>query len=146
MWEAFSAKGVIGVHTFRNIMDGAYYVQILKNHLLRGAKRQFGSRWIFQQDNDPKHTSGKAKEFFRDFKVLILEWPSNSPDINPIENLWSIIKRQVEKRKPKNLNELETFMNEEWLKIDPQILINLVNSMKDRLIAIIQANGERINY
>jgi hypothetical protein len=78
--------------------------------------------------------------------VVTLEWPSNSPDINPIENLWSIIKRQVEKRKPKNLNELETFMNDEWQKIDPQILINFVNSMKDRLIAIIQANGERINY
>jgi transposase len=78
--------------------------------------------------------------------MVTLKWPSNSPDINPIEKLWSIIKRQVEKRKPKNLNELETFMNDEWQKIDPQILINLVNAMKDRLIGIIQANGERINY
>ncbi len=75
-----------------------------------------------------------------------MEWPSNSPDINPIENLWSIIKRRIEKRKPRNIKELETFIIEEWNKIDSQIIMNLVNSMDSRLKAVIEAKGERINY
>ncbi len=56
------------------------------------------------------------------------------------------MKRHVEKRKPKNLKELDTFLHEEWHNIDMQILTNLVRSMKDRLIAVIEANGERIEY
>ncbi len=56
------------------------------------------------------------------------------------------MKRRVEKRKPKNLKELDTFLNEEWHNIDMQMLTNLVSSMKDRLIAVIEANGERIEY
>jgi transposase len=145
-WGGFSIKGLIGIHTFKRIMDGPYYTVILKNHMLVNAKKQFGTRWTFQQDNDPKHTSKVAKKFFEDENIIIMEWPSNSPDINPIENLWSIIKRRIEKRKPRNIKELETFIIEEWNKIDSQIIMNLVNSMDSRLKAVIEAKGERINY
>ncbi|PKC03761.1 hypothetical protein RhiirA5_296075, partial [Rhizophagus irregularis] len=72
------------------------------------------------------------------FKVL--EWPSNSPDLNPIENLWSIVKTSVEKRMPKNCEELELFMKE-WANIPKSVLINLVNSMPKRCQAIIDNNG-----
>jgi hypothetical protein len=56
------------------------------------------------------------------------------------------MKRGVEKRRPKNLKEADTFLHEEWHNIDVQILTNLVRSMKERLIAVIEANGERIEY
>jgi hypothetical protein len=61
-------------------MDGPYYTTILKNHKLANAKKQFGTRWTFQQDNDSKHTSKIAKKFFADENIIIMEWPSNSPD------------------------------------------------------------------
>jgi transposase len=51
-----------------------------------------------------------------------MDWPSNSPDLNPIENLWSVLKRNVELRQPWNIGELESFMEEEWSKIPQNIL------------------------
>ncbi|CAB4481840.1 unnamed protein product [Rhizophagus irregularis] len=63
-----------------------------------------------------------------------------------IENLWALTKRNVEKRQPKNLDELELFMIEEWHEISDEIINNLVRSMKKRCEEIIRVNGERINF
>ena len=62
----------------------------------------------------------------------VMDWPSNSPDLNPIENLWSIVKRNVEKKMPKNISDLRRFMIEEWDDIPQSTLIGLVRSMKRR--------------
>jgi transposase len=75
-----------------------------------------------------------------------MDWPSNSPDLNPIENLWSIVKRNVEKRMPRNLEDLERMMVEEWNNIPDETIINLVKSMKNRCQLVNKNNGERIDY
>jgi hypothetical protein len=113
----FSIKGLVGYVSFKTIMDGPYFVRILEDHLVRNARKQFERRWRLQLDNDPKHTSRVAKQFLNKEVPEVLDWPSNSPDVNPIENLWSIIKRRVEKRKPTNLEELDKFLREEWKKL-----------------------------
>jgi transposase len=96
--------------------------------------------------DDPKHTSRVAKEFLGNNVPEVMDWPSNSPDLNPIENLWAIVKRNTELRRPKNLSELEIFLCEEWEKIPNSLLINLVNSMPQRCREVIDKNGERIPY
>ena len=127
-------------------MDGAYYIQILQDHLIRNARKQFVRRWRFLQDNDPKHKSRIVKKFLDEEVPEVIDWPSNSPDTNPIENLWSVIKRRVEKRRPSNLNELNKFLHDEWNKVDMLIINNLIKSMKSRCLALIESEGERIDY
>ena len=64
------------------------YVNILKQHLktsVRGLK--LGRKWVFQMDKDPKHTSNVVAEWLKDNKVKVLGWLSQSPELNPIENL-----------------------------------------------------------
>jgi transposase len=146
VWGGFSIKGLVGYHSFNTIMDGNYYVQILQDHLIRNARKQFGRRWRLQQDNDPKHKSRVAQQFLSKEAPEVIDWPSNSPDVNPVENLWSIIKRRVEKRKPTNLQELDIFLHEEWDKTDMVVLSHLVDSMQSRCLALIKSKGERINY
>ena len=145
-WGGISVKGLIGYHWFTTIMDGPYFVRILHDHLVPNARKQFGRRWRLQMDNDPKHTSRVAKEFLSREVPEVIDWPSNSPDANPVENLWSIIKRRVEKRRPANLEELNNFLHEEWNNIDTSLLSCLINSMKTRCLALIESKGERINY
>ena len=146
VWGSFSIKGLVGYHSFNTIMDGPYYVQILHDHLIRNARKQFGRHWRLQQDNDPKHKSRVAQQFLSKEVPEVIDWPPNSPDVNPVENLWSIIKRRVEKRKPTNLQELDMFLHEEWDKTDMVVLSHLVDSMKSRCLALIESKGERINY
>ena len=76
----------------------------------------------------------------------VIDWPSNILDANPVENLWSIMKRRVEKRKPTNLEELNKFLHEEWINIDVVVLNHLIDSMKSRCLELIKPKGERINY
>lgn len=67
--------------------------------------------------NDPKHTSRSTKKWLKKNKVNVLEWPSQSPDFNPIEMFWKDLKKALYRRKPTNIIELKQFCTVEWAKI-----------------------------
>jgi len=144
-WGGFCIKGTTSLFCFKRIMDGKFYTEILEKQLPE-VRSMLQGRWRLQQDNDPKHKSKIAKEFLNNKVPEVMDWPSNSPDLNPIENLWAIVKRKVELRRPKNLSELELFLKEEWENIPNSTLINLVNSMPRRCRDVIEKNGDRISY
>ena len=74
------------------------------------------------------------------------EWPAQSPDLNPIENLWSIIDLKTEDREPKNEEELFEILNEAWESTPPDILENLLESMPRRCQMVIDSKGYPIKY
>ncbi len=76
--------------------------------------------FIFQQDLAPAHTAKGAKSWFNDHVVTVLDWPANSPDLNPIENLWGIVKRKMRDTRPNNADDLKATIKATWASITPE--------------------------
>ena len=106
------------------------------------------SETIFMQDGAPAHTAIRTQKWLSEYLPGFWEkgvWPSNSPDLNPIENLWSIMQTELDKRKPAtNLTQLGKYLENIWNGISPSILENLVDGMPGRINSCIKLNGEYI--
>ncbi|GFT70056.1 uncharacterized protein TNCV_4690041 [Trichonephila clavipes] len=75
------------------------YKDVLQNRLIPQLEEWFPNEepYIFMQDGAPCHTARSIKAFLAEQNILLLDWPSNSPDMNPIENIWELMKREVAK-------------------------------------------------
>jgi transposase len=143
LWGFFDYNKIGQLYCFNGIMDAKVYISILENNLLPFKDNSYS----FQFDNDPKHTATQSIEFLfnNDIKCL-LWWPPNSPDLNPIENIWAYIKHKLRKETISNVIELETKIKLIWSQIDITFIHNLINSMKKRIDSVIENNGDYIDY
>uniref|UniRef100_A0A8C9YW01 Tc1-like transposase DDE domain-containing protein n=1 Tax=Sander lucioperca TaxID=283035 RepID=A0A8C9YW01_SANLU len=147
LWGCFSAAGTGRLVAIEGKMNAAKYRDILEENLIQSAQDlRLGRRFTFQQDNDPKHTAKITKEWLRNNSVTILDWPSQSPDLNPIEHLWRDLKMAVHQRSPSNLTELERICKEEWQRIPKSRCEKLVASFPRRLMAVLAQKGASTQY
>ncbi|KAG2464611.1 TCB1 transposase, partial [Polypterus senegalus] len=145
MWDCMSAAGIGELHFIDGIMNSTMYCSILKEKMLPSL-RALGRHALFQHGNDPKHTSKATVAFLKKNRVKVIEWPSMSPDLNPIEHLWGILKRQVEHHSPSSIQALKEVILEEWKKIDVAICRQLVHSMPRTLGAVLKNHGGHTKY
>jgi transposase len=146
VWGCFAREQVGPVVRIEGIMDAPLFVGIMEDTMLPYAKENMSRGWLYQQDNDPKHTSGLSKAFFKKNKIKVLEWPAQSPDLNPIENLWAIVDRDIAPKKHADKEALMKEIEEQWANISPAILANLVDSMPRRCTAVIECKGYCTKY
>ncbi len=108
VWGCISAYGMGSLHVLDGAMNAERYIKVSEQHMLP-------SRWcLFQQDNAKPHTAAITTAWLRSRRVRVLNRPACSPDLLPIENIWRIIKRKIHQRWPWTLQQLETYIRQEW--------------------------------
>ena len=122
-------------------MNSDGYVAILQIF----AENVFGKKCLFQQDNAPIHKSGKTRRFFEYHNWTTLDWPPYSPDLNLIENLWAILKKNVH-ADPVFYENLEEKIRSAWNSISPVVIHKLFESMPKRIEEVIRKKGKPIKY
>ena len=126
-------------------MNSNMYCEILQQSMILSPQK-LGSRAVFQHDNDPKHTSKTTIALLKRLRVKVMDWPSMSPDLNPIEHLWGILKWKVEVCKVSNICQLCDVIMEEWKSIPVATCEALVNSMPRRVKAVLDNDGGHTKY
>ena len=99
------------------------------------------------QDDAPCHRAKIVSQFLKSKKIQILDWPGSIPDLNPIENLWTVLKDKISERQPTNAKMLEQALKEVWVQeMTTEYCRSLVESMPKRLEAVIKAKGCPTKY
>jgi transposase len=145
IWGCMTAQGVGYMCKIDDGLDAELYRRILDDEFL-STLEYYGVEVgdiVFQHDNDPKHTARSTKEWLEDREVEVLQWPAQSPDLNPIEHLWFHVKCELNKYKPqpRNKDELWERLQAVWEAITPKKCLKLIETMPRRIQAILKAKG-----
>ncbi|KAJ3431480.1 transposable element-related [Anaeramoeba flamelloides] len=131
----------------KSVNTETYINDIIKNsRVIKKANREYGClNWIFQQDGARPHISRKKMDCLNRRCQVMNPWLPNSPDLNPIENLWSIMDRRLKHVNPKNKEEFIEELINVWESIKWETLENLTLSMDNRINLVIERDGQSIN-
>lgn len=143
VWGSIWFGGRSSLQILDKGVNSEYYCQILSNFFDHDRLPQ---RWIFQQDNAPPHRSNETRRFLEARGIRPIDWPSKSPDLNPIEHVWDFLGQKLVLRNPINLRDISRILLEEWNRLPQDYIDNLILSMKRRVEAVIQANGRHTRY
>lgn len=147
VWGCISAKGIGNLVFIDGIMNKEGYLKILKENLKQSAaKMGIASTFKLYQDNDPKHKAHMVREWLLHNCPKVIDTPSQSPDMNPIENLWDHLDRRVRERPVSSKSELKNRLQEEWNKISVDYLKKCINNMPNRLSEVIKNKGYPTRY
>jgi transposase len=150
IWSCISSKGVGPLYIVEGTMRSDQYKKVLQTRLRPQIKKWFkkGEKFVFMQDGAPCHTAKIIKKYLNNVKIPLLPWPGNSPDMNPIENLWAIVKRRMASIRITTRAELINRLTEVWHH-DPEIAEiarNCIESMPTRIKSLRQRKGQRTKY
>ena len=149
VWGGISKKGATAVCIFEGIMASPLFIQILERTLLPFLQQKFPSpnTHRFMQDNDPKHTSRASQEFYARSGINWWRTPAESPDCNPIENLWHELKEYIRREvKPMTKQELVDGINSFWDTIDIYKCNRYINHLQKVLPRVIETNGDATGF
>jgi len=148
VWGCLTSNGVGLLKRIKGNMNAEKYQNEVINDIdIVGKCLVFPEQaFIFQQDLAPPHKAKSTHDFFKNKNIDVLPWPGNSPDINPIENVWGILKRNLTSLQINSTEALWIAVQEEWYKLSPNLCKNLIYSMPKRLQMVNKAKGYPIKY
>lgn len=148
VWAAFSATGRVKLAFVPKKMNSFQYRFVLRRSLLPFWRRNRQRNLVFMQDNAPIHRSQSTKDWLARKRIALLDWPANSPDLNPQENVWGYMVRKIyaNNKQYQDVNSLKKAIVAAWQTVDQKLIDNLVLSMDNRLFRVIRRQGGPIDY
>lgn len=148
VWGCFCWRGKPALAIIPNTMNALNYCEMLDEYLLPWVDATYYGEWRFQQDNAPVHTAKVTEEFFMMNDMNVIDWPARSPDLNPIENLWGHIVREVYAgfRQFDYEDDLIEAIKNAWENITLEYCQTLIKSMPKRCIEVIEKRGGPTHY
>jgi transposase len=140
-WGAFFGRTKLPLRRISGSLTGQVYL-----NLLQEVNTMCPNHLTWMDDNAPAHRARSVNEWMTQQNRQRFVWPAQSPDLNPIENVWAELKRRLEGKRSQSLNELWDHSQQAWDSIDESFLENLVNSMPRRMAAVINARGGVTKY
>jgi transposase len=148
VWGCFARSGVGDLYMFDENLEATLLIDILRSHLIQSAKALFPENtiWWVLHDRDPKYQSALVQQWLFNKGIQCIEFPPHSPDLNPIENLWSRVKHLVEEQNPADIEELKELLDTVWHSTSKKYLRNLSDNMSRRCQAVIANKGHITKY
>nr|CCA20969.1 transposase putative [Albugo laibachii Nc14] len=150
VWGCMTAHGAGYLGRIDGRLDAELYYKIMEDELMQILEYNEMEKdaTILQQDNDPKHNSRKAKKCLQELDMRVLQWPPQSPDLNPIEHRWDVLKRKLSsyQNPPQGIHELWEMIEEKWNEISKEECAALTASMPRKIHAVLKAKGRNTKY
>ena len=147
VWAGISRLGTTPIVIFEGTMDVTFYIIILQKGLLPFIRSHYPLSHRLMQDNDPKHTSKQAATFFKEEGVNWWKTPPESPDLNPIENLWHELKEFIRREvMPHNKEELIAGIERFWDTVNFQKCNKYIDHLQKVIPRVIDVNGAATGY
>ena len=145
IWGAICRKGKFSLYWHGSSVTAEVYKECLSAFIPEANERYGEKRWRFQQDWAPAHKPKKIKEFILESARAILEHPSVSPDLNPIEKVWAWMKKKIEKWGPITKDELEYCIDSAWDLLNDEKINRFIDHMFTIMPKIIEKGGAIID-
>ena len=147
VWAGISYRGRTKLCIFEGKMNAPLFISILKSSLLPFIKEIFPDGHRFIQDNDPKHCSKLARKFYEDEEINWWPTPPESPDLNPIENLWHELKEYIRREvKPTSKDALIAGIQAFWETVTVEKCQKYIGHLKKVIPEVIQCKGAATGY
>ena len=148
VWGGIHLNGRTPLHLVQGTLTGARYRDDILRPIVMPTLRAMGRGSILQDDNAPPHRAMVARAFLQQQNIPRMDWPARSPDLAPIEHLWDSLGRSVRDNHPPaaNLAQLSNYLQQEWQNISQATIRTLINSMRQRCVETLAANGGHTRY
>jgi transposase len=140
-YAAISGKEKIHFCTLQGKIDSDIFSKFLKVKVLPAIKKLHGSIFMLQQDNAPAHR-GDTTVLIKKEEVKVLDWPAQSPDLNPVEQVWFWMERDIHYKSFKNISELENYVYSLWEKLGKDMILSYIDKLLVKLDWVLKNQGK----